>query len=360
MSYYHYHDTKDINLLQDFRENFRKPHDPKDNPMYRYSIESVEKALGLKPGEVREYIYEPPASEFEVVASFEPSNPNQIVTFIISTGEGEKSFVVHEEVACLHSPVLRAAFTGSFEEAKTKVYKLDDVGQQEFELLMQWLDSYKGKFPPFAPLEEQRKRYTRGGLAPLLEKLAIRQESLVHLWVLAERFQILTLCNQITDILEEIRNRWRTLLPASLAGYVYENTAPIDIENMQTVRHAYGDFNSSNTSYGGSWGRKKGGCGGSPLRLLMLDHIIVSRLEERDGKVELEDLPKEVLVDVVKKLEWNAGMAGCTWGVSGGGLVLERKYYFEVKTEGVEDGKGKGKVRDVGVVGEAGSSKSGA
>lgn len=93
----------------------------------------------------------------------------------------------------------------------------------------------------------------------------------------------------------------------------------------------------------------------------MLDHIIASRVEEKDGNVDLEELGKEVLVDVVRKLEWNAGMAGCTWGVCGAGLVLDRKYYFEMKTEEEKMvGVMNGKMKRVDITGAgAGSSKSG-
>jgi BTB/POZ domain len=53
--------------------------------------------------------------------------------------------LVHKEVACLHSPVFKTAFNGSFVEGKTQTYRLEDTSVDVFRLLVQWLYSQKFK-----------------------------------------------------------------------------------------------------------------------------------------------------------------------------------------------------------------------
>lgn len=67
------------------------------------------------------------------------SNPMEMVTFHVGKDKDVKKFMVHEEVACYYSSVLKAAFKGNFQEGKTKVYVLEDVEEGEFKLLVQWL-----------------------------------------------------------------------------------------------------------------------------------------------------------------------------------------------------------------------------
>ncbi|KAH6671118.1 hypothetical protein B0J14DRAFT_595375 [Halenospora varia] len=69
-----------------------------------------------------------------------------IVTFNIGPNGSpdQKSFIIHKEVACFHSPVLNAALNSEFIEGQTQTYTLEDTTPGSFRLLMQWL--YGGEF----------------------------------------------------------------------------------------------------------------------------------------------------------------------------------------------------------------------
>ncbi|KAH6671117.1 hypothetical protein B0J14DRAFT_656103 [Halenospora varia] len=73
------------------------------------------------------------------------SDPFSLVTFVI--GSEKKQFLVHKQVACHSSEVLNAAFNGDFIEGQTQTYILNDVTDNAFTLVTQWMYFQKFDFP---------------------------------------------------------------------------------------------------------------------------------------------------------------------------------------------------------------------
>ncbi|KAH9215323.1 hypothetical protein DL95DRAFT_247029, partial [Leptodontidium sp. 2 PMI_412] len=118
-------------------------------------------------------------------------------------GELQRKFITHMEFACKHSEVLKAAFDGPFIEGKTGVYNLEDVNPETFRLFAEYL--YSGK-------------------TTLLHHNCVDQDlTLVQLWVLADRFLVRTLQNQVVIHMERIRQSCGEMRPGCW-DYVYDNT----------------------------------------------------------------------------------------------------------------------------------------
>ncbi|KAG4443029.1 hypothetical protein IFR05_001483 [Cadophora sp. M221] len=127
------------------------------------------------------------------------SSPDQMITFL----------------------VLKAAFNGPFIEGKTGVYKLEDVNPETFRLFAEHL--YSGKITLLHhnvnPVGNHGKVYNH------TNECAEQDLTLAQLWVLADRFLVRTLQNQVVVHMERIRQ------PCGKTGtacwdYVYGNTSP--------------------------------------------------------------------------------------------------------------------------------------
>jgi hypothetical protein len=66
---------------------------------------------------------------------------DELVTFLI--GKDQRKYLVHKSFACYYSPVLNAAFTGSFIEGQTQTYILEDTNPDGFERFVNWLYTQK-------------------------------------------------------------------------------------------------------------------------------------------------------------------------------------------------------------------------
>lgn len=64
-------------------------------------------------------------------------NPSKLVTLLVD--QDTEKFVVHNELACHYTPVLKAAFESNFIEGQTQTYKLQDTTKGAVRLLVQWL-----------------------------------------------------------------------------------------------------------------------------------------------------------------------------------------------------------------------------
>lgn len=62
-----------------------------------------------------------------------------MVTIYAGDDETAPKYFVHEEVACLYSPVFKAAFQGAFLEGQTKTYFLGETLESAVGLLVKWL-----------------------------------------------------------------------------------------------------------------------------------------------------------------------------------------------------------------------------
>ncbi|KAF7893144.1 uncharacterized protein EAF02_000682 [Botrytis sinoallii] len=72
------------------------------------------------------------------------SSPNEMVTFIVGTGDKQETFQIHKQIACEHSEVWNRAFNSVFVEGQTQTYRIEDTGPEAFRLLTQWV--YREKF----------------------------------------------------------------------------------------------------------------------------------------------------------------------------------------------------------------------
>ncbi len=134
---------------------------------------------------------------------------------------------MQKEVAIFYSRVLEAAFNSDFAEGQTQTYTIEDVDEGVFKLFIQWL--YRQKFGYYltqaeADLLRQPESHTDEQLKTVKDKIEKRQELLVRLWVLGDRFSIPRLQNLVVDDLENIRFTWNTTVPLRLLEEVYENT----------------------------------------------------------------------------------------------------------------------------------------
>ncbi|KUJ19806.1 uncharacterized protein LY89DRAFT_682654 [Mollisia scopiformis] len=119
----------------------------------------------------------------------------------------QQDFAVDKKIVCKHSPVLRAAFSSIFEEAQTLVYRLDDVEPDLFGLLVKWLHCKKSDHP---------------GRRMWMDDPDI--EMLIKLWVLADRFLIPRLQNDIMVLLEYLLLFRIHVLKGAWIRYIYDNT----------------------------------------------------------------------------------------------------------------------------------------
>ncbi|TVY32908.1 hypothetical protein LOCC1_G007719 [Lachnellula occidentalis] len=139
------------------------------------------------------------------------SQADTLVTFLIGPENVDvkpKTFIVHKEIACYHSPVLNAAFNSDFIEGQTQTYTLDDISEGAFKLLVQWLYSQKLVLPR----------------PPMANELCILYTDLVMLWVLADKLDIPSLQNLVLEKIEQISDE-SVSIPYESFDYIYRNTS---------------------------------------------------------------------------------------------------------------------------------------
>jgi hypothetical protein len=152
-----------------------------------------------------------------------PRNPDELVT--IYAGPERKAFRVHKEVACLYSPVLKAAFNSNFIEGQTQAYTLEGC-DKAFQLIVQWM--YRQPITPPATKEEYnliraKLRSVRSTQDfEILHKIVRHSCDLVSAWLIADYLQIPRLQNYLVDQTEQLR--LDTCLSAFLwIGFLYKN-----------------------------------------------------------------------------------------------------------------------------------------
>ena len=132
--------------------------------------------------------------------------PDELVTIYV--GPERKAFRIHKEVACLYSPVLRAAFNSNFIEGQTQTYTLEGC-DKAFQLVVQWM--YRQSITPPATKEEAALIYAKDpsihGIKAyaILLKVTCRPTELISAWLTADYLQIPRLQNYIVDQMEMLR-----------------------------------------------------------------------------------------------------------------------------------------------------------
>ena len=107
-----------------------------------------------------------------------------MVTLLV--GEAEVPFHVHMDILCRASPVFKSAFMGEFAEASERSMTLPDDDPDAFESLVQWIYFKKYKVDPAAVRDS-------------VEKTQELYMNLVDTYVLADKYNVLDLKNEIMD-----------------------------------------------------------------------------------------------------------------------------------------------------------------
>lgn len=140
-----------------------------------------------------------------LLALMRPSETEDTMTLLIGPATSPKKFVVHKSFACYYSPVLKEAFNGEFMGGQTQTYKLEDTTAGAFALFVQWL-------------------YTQKIVLETQDDVTAQWQSLIYLWVLAEKFLIHRLQNQTIDSIDQCQRTSKTINVSNLK-YIYENTS---------------------------------------------------------------------------------------------------------------------------------------
>jgi hypothetical protein len=115
-------------------------------------------------------------------------------------------FVVHKSFACHYSPVLKEFFATLTVEGRLRKYRLRGTSSNTAQLLVQWIYTQK--------VDVRRITEQPAG--------EVKSQSLVSLWVLAEKLQIPRLQNAVIRELQALRDRGEPVPTLSLK-YMYEN-----------------------------------------------------------------------------------------------------------------------------------------
>ena len=145
----------------------------------------------------------------------------------IYVGPERKAFRVHKEVACLYSPVLKAAFNSNFIEGQTQTYTLEGFDDSAFQLVVQWM--YRQSITPPATEEEttsirdmdRSARTTRD--SEILRKIVRYPRDLVSTWLTADYLQIPRLQNYIVDQMEQLS--WFQMIAVYSLDFLYEKVS---------------------------------------------------------------------------------------------------------------------------------------
>lgn len=149
---------------------------------------------------------------------YDQREPTTFVTFIVGDDEPPAEFMVHKEVVCYHSSVLKAAVnTEQFVEGQTQAYTLTDVSEDTFRLFVQWLYGQKTELQQL----EQDFDSTRAESKQIMKDEGL---SLVELWVLADKFAIPQLQNQTIKTINSISIQL-DMIAISVLVYVDESTS---------------------------------------------------------------------------------------------------------------------------------------
>ena len=140
-------------------------------------------------------------------------NMDEVVTLIAEPHHREldtkNKFMVHKSFACHYSPVLKDFFDNENMNRRFRKYHLHGTSSNTVQLLLQWIYTQKVDIRKISEQPEGE----------------VKSQSLVFLWVLAEKLQIPRLQNAVIRELQALRDRGEPVPTLSLK-YVYENFPP--------------------------------------------------------------------------------------------------------------------------------------
>ncbi|KAN0122662.1 hypothetical protein V8E51_000988 [Hyaloscypha variabilis] len=158
------------------------------------------------------------------------SSPNELVTIYV--GPKKVPFAIHKEVACLYSPVLKAAFNSNFIEGQSQRYTLEEGTAKSFQLVVQWL--YSQKIKPIFTEPELNVIPGKPNLILWISddegyedkedmhvRITDRLDHLVKVWITADYLQIPRLQNSVVDEIEQLRAGYN-LIPVTALCQVYK------------------------------------------------------------------------------------------------------------------------------------------
>ncbi|TEY57531.1 hypothetical protein BOTCAL_0215g00130 [Botryotinia calthae] len=168
------------------------------------------------------------------------SSPNEMVTFIVGTGDKQDTFMIHKQIACEHSEVWDRAFNSAFIEGQTQTYHIEDADPEAFRLLTQWV--YQEKFE-HAHSREFSPRHN--GDFYLIVQCMEEDGVLLRLWVLAEKFLIRGLQNYTMRVLCSKSLVCKLYLSSIELRYVFHNTGEESaLRRFVTEQHCWGKTDS--------------------------------------------------------------------------------------------------------------------
>ncbi|KAF1970412.1 hypothetical protein BU23DRAFT_383709, partial [Bimuria novae-zelandiae CBS 107.79] len=132
------------------------------------------------------------------------SNANHFSTtseILIGSGPKTIRFLIHTSLLTTQSPYFRAALTGPFLETITQSLRFADVSVDTFELLVTWL--YTGSLT--SPFKDGKPAYY----------------TLLHLYILADRFCFEGLRNYIVDMIADLADQTNSVLTPSDTRILY-------------------------------------------------------------------------------------------------------------------------------------------
>ncbi|KAE8446871.1 hypothetical protein EG329_011502 [Mollisiaceae sp. DMI_Dod_QoI] len=127
-------------------------------------------------------------------------------------GEQLVEVTVLKEVACLRSPVLKAAFCGSFIESQTQAYKLCHVNKATARMLVQWL------YTQDLEINQMKDDWMPTDGAGDEECI-----NLAKLWILADELGIPRLQNTVVETINDASAKWN-LVNTSMVRTIYAGT----------------------------------------------------------------------------------------------------------------------------------------
>ncbi|KAG9241123.1 hypothetical protein BJ878DRAFT_248651 [Calycina marina] len=173
--------------------------------------------------------------------SGKPCDAHSLVTFLVGPDPNPMKFLIHKEVVCHHSEVLAAAFNSSFQEGQTQTYRIEDTTERAFKLFTQWL--YSRRLMLQQPFVSDATGYEKNDQEDQedhedQEQFMIELDedmSLVELWVLADKFGMPLLQNDVLDSIHLILEDPEGQLPVQTFPYIFENTTPGSLLREYTI-----------------------------------------------------------------------------------------------------------------------------
>ena len=144
----------------------------------------------------------------------------------LHVGPDKTFFQIHQDLLFDASPVFKAAFGGSFQEASERSMSLPDDDKDSVKRMISWL--YTKKFELTIPISYQTSNECYMELAKLN--------------TLADKYDICSLKNQIVDELFALTKKPRYVTPpqTSIVAYVYNNTTRGSFfRKLMVAWHAY-------------------------------------------------------------------------------------------------------------------------